>query len=65
METLSKREICGNVDDLPQSIGRRYEAVLRLSEALSLCPEPEDLTRILSEELREFLEFLQLYIIVY
>ena len=45
--------------------GRRYEAVLRLSEALSLCQEPEDLTKILSEQLREFLDFLQFYIVVY
>jgi formate hydrogenlyase transcriptional activator len=45
--------------------GRRYEAVLRLSEALSVCREPEDLTKILSEQLREFLDFLQFYIIVY
>jgi len=49
----------------PRSDGRRYEAVLRLSEALSLCTEPEDLTKILSEQLREFLDFLQFYIIVY
>jgi PAS domain S-box-containing protein len=45
--------------------GRRYEAVLRLSEALSLCQEPEDLTKILSEQLREFLDFFQFYIVVY
>jgi formate hydrogenlyase transcriptional activator len=45
--------------------GRRYEAVLRISEALSACREPEDLTRILSEHLREFLDFFQFYIIVY
>src|SRR5580700_453399 len=45
--------------------GRRYEAVLRISEALSACREPEDLTRILSEELRDFLDFFQFYIIVY
>jgi PAS domain S-box-containing protein len=48
-----------------RSDGRRYEAVLRLSEALSVCTEPEDLTKILSEQLREFLDFLQFYIIVY
>jgi len=30
-----------------------------------LCQEPEDLTKILSEQLREFLDFLQFYIIVY
>ncbi len=49
----------------PRSDGRRYEAVLRLSEALSVCTEPEDLTKILSEQLHEFLDFLQFYIIVY
>ena len=48
-----------------RSDGRRYEAVLRLSEALSVCQEPEDLTKVLSEQLREFLDFLQFYIIVY
>ena len=45
--------------------GRRYEAVLRLSEALSLCQEPEDLTKILAGQLHEFLDFLQFYIVVY
>ena len=45
--------------------GSRYEAVLRISEVLSACHETEDLTRILSEQLREFLDFFQFYIIVY
>jgi formate hydrogenlyase transcriptional activator len=45
--------------------GSRYDAVLRISEALSACRETEDLTRILSEQLREFLDFFQFYIIVY
>lgn len=45
--------------------GQRYAALLRISEALSACREPEDLTRILSEQLREFLDFFQFYIIVY
>src|SRR5580704_11757724 len=49
----------------PQVAGGRYEAVLRLSEALSQCRDPEDLTAILSQELREFLPFLQFYIVVY
>ena len=48
-----------------QTDAQRYEAVLRLSEALSLCREPEDLTKVLSEQLREFLEFSHFYIIVY
>jgi PAS domain S-box-containing protein len=39
--------------------------VLRLSEALSVCHEPEDLTKILSDQLREFLDFLQFYIVIY
>lgn len=43
----------------------RYEAVLRLSEALSTSREPEELTKTLSEQLREFLDFFQFYIIVY
>jgi hypothetical protein len=46
-------------------MGQRYEALLRISEALSACREPEDLTSILSDYLREFLEFFQFYIIVY
>ena len=48
-----------------RSDGGRYEAVLRLSEALSSCREPEELTKILSEQMGEFLDFLQFYIIVY
>ena len=39
--------------------------MLRISEALSACREPEDLTEILSEQLRGFLDFFQFYIIVY
>jgi PAS domain S-box-containing protein len=50
---------------LSQNDAHRYEALLHLSEALSACPEPEDLTTILSEQFREFLDFLQFYIIVY
>jgi PAS domain S-box-containing protein len=57
--------MAGDAYNLSRSDGRRYEAVLRLSEALSVCEEPEDLTKILSEQLRGFLDFLQFYIIVY
>jgi formate hydrogenlyase transcriptional activator len=55
----------GNASIPPRPHGSRYEAVLRISEALSACGEPEELTRILSEQLRGFLEFFQFYIIVY
>jgi formate hydrogenlyase transcriptional activator len=44
---------------------RRYEALLRLSEALSMCRETEELTKTLSEQLGEFLDFFQFYIVVY
>jgi len=47
MGTPFKQDIRGHV---PRSDGRRYEAVLRLSEALSTCREPEELTKILSRE---------------
>lgn len=65
MDSPPKREVSAEVCAQPQSLGRRYEAVLHLSEALSRCREPEDLTKILSEELRLFFEFLQFYILVY
>lgn len=55
----------GNASIPPRTDRSRYEAVLRISEALSACRETEDLTRILSEQLREFLDFFQFYIVVY
>src|SRR5437879_9263840 len=60
-----KQEMSGDVRLPPRSDGRRYEAVLRLSEALSACREHEELTKTLSQELGEFLDFFQFYIIVY
>lgn len=65
MTSLTKRGAGQGDYSPPQVAARRYEAVLRLSEALSQCREPEDLTTILAEELREFLAFLQFYIILY
>ncbi len=53
------REVCA------PSIGGRYAAVLHLSEALSQSRDPEDLTAVLSEQLRGYLEFLRFYIVVY
>src|SRR5580658_156254 len=55
----------GNASIPPRTRGSRYEAVLRISEALSACRETEDLTRILSEQLREFLDFFRFYIVCY
>ncbi|MGA8530733.1 MAG: PAS domain-containing protein, partial [Acidobacteriaceae bacterium] len=65
MEFLIQPEKSEDVRPAFVDTARRYEALLRLSEVLSECRDPEDLTRILSEQLREYLEFLQFYIIVY
>ena len=65
MGFLPKREISPRVSLQDRGEGKRYEALLRISEALSSCREPEELTRILSEQLGEFLDFFQFYIIVY
>jgi formate hydrogenlyase transcriptional activator len=60
-----KQTVAADVSMWTRGEGRRYEAVLRISEALSACREPEDLTEILSEQLREFVDFSKFYIIVY
>jgi formate hydrogenlyase transcriptional activator len=65
MGVLPKHEISPGTSIRERAEGQRYEALLRISEALSACREPEDLTRILSQQLREFLDFFQFYIIVY
>ena len=48
----------------PQSDTHRYEAVLRISEAISACREPEELARTLADEIGKFLQFDHLYFIV-
>jgi hypothetical protein len=65
MGCLPKHEISPGISIREPGQGQRYEALLRISEALSACREPEDLTSILSEQLGEFLDFFQFYIIVY
>jgi formate hydrogenlyase transcriptional activator len=65
MGTSLEHKMSRDLHAPPKSDGRRYEAVLRLGEALSSLREPEELTAILSEQLRGFLDFFQFYIIVY
>jgi formate hydrogenlyase transcriptional activator len=48
----------------PQSDSHRYEAVLRISEAIAACREPEDLATTLASEIGEFLHFEHLYFVV-
>src|SRR5580704_5251371 len=43
---------------------RRYDAVLRISEALSACARPKDLAKILAEELGQILPFEYLSVVV-
>jgi formate hydrogenlyase transcriptional activator len=47
-----------------ESTSDRYEAVVRISEALAACGEPEALAKTLANELEEFLYFDHLYIAV-
>jgi formate hydrogenlyase transcriptional activator len=42
----------------------RYEAIVRISEAIAACREPEELARTLADEIGEFLHFDHLYFVV-
>ncbi len=48
----------------PESDSHRYEAVLRLSEVITACREPEELARTLADEIGKFLQFDHLYFVV-
>ena len=48
----------------PQSDSHRYEAVLRISEAIAACREPEELATTLASEIGKFLRFDHLYFVV-
>jgi formate hydrogenlyase transcriptional activator len=48
----------------PQSDSQRYEAVLRISEAIAACREPEELASALADEIDKFLHFDHLYFTV-
>jgi formate hydrogenlyase transcriptional activator len=48
----------------PESDSRRYEAVLRISEAIAACREPEELATTLASEIGKFLHFDHLYFVV-
>jgi formate hydrogenlyase transcriptional activator len=48
----------------PQSDTNRYEAVLRISEAIAACREPEELATTLACEISKFLHFDHLYFVV-
>src|SRR5580692_6927500 len=48
----------------PESDSHQYKAVLRISEAIAACREPEELARTLADEIGEFLHFDHLYFVV-
>src|SRR5712671_2331285 len=48
----------------PQSDTHRYEAVVRISEAIAACREPEQLATTLADEIGKFLNFDHLYLVV-
>ncbi|HYB76997.1 MAG TPA: GAF domain-containing protein, partial [Candidatus Bathyarchaeia archaeon] len=47
----------GQVQITPDSSSRRYEAVVRISEALVACRQPEELAKTLADLLGELLSF--------
>ncbi len=48
----------------PLSDTHRYEAVVRISEAIAACREPEELATTLADEIGKFLNFDHLYFVV-
>jgi formate hydrogenlyase transcriptional activator len=48
----------------PQRDSHRYAAVLRISELIAACREPDELARTLADEIGKFLQFDHLYFIV-
>jgi formate hydrogenlyase transcriptional activator len=49
----------------PQCDSYRYEAVVRISEAIAACREPEELARTLADEIGKLLQFDHLYFFVF
>src|SRR5262245_32776512 len=49
---------------VPENTTERYEALLRLSEALSACGEPEELSRVLADHLNGLIHFDHLDLLV-
>jgi formate hydrogenlyase transcriptional activator len=48
----------------PETSSHRYEAVMRISEAIAACREPEELASTLADEIGDFLHFDHLYLTV-
>src|SRR6202050_1013887 len=48
-----------------ETSSHRYKAVMRVSEAIAACREPEELARTLADEIGDFLHFDLLYVAVF
>src|SRR5579862_3032684 len=48
-----------------ETTSHRYEAVMRISEAIAACREPEELASTLTDEIGDFLHFDHLYLTVF
>ena len=49
----------------PETSSRRYAAVLRISEAISACSDPQELATILADQLIDFLSFDHLDVVIF
>ena len=49
----------------PENSSRRYAAVLRISEAISACSDPQELATILADQLIDFLSFDHLDVVIF
>jgi formate hydrogenlyase transcriptional activator len=63
-EFLDCRSMATNPTIAPQSDTHRYKAVVRISEAIAACREPEELAESLANELDKFLHFDHLHLTV-
>jgi hypothetical protein len=49
----------------PENSAQRYAAVLRISEAISACKDPQELAAILADQLIYFLSFNHLDVVIF
>ena len=59
-----QEEMSVDVEKSATTLAQRYEAVLRISEAVSACQRPEELANTLAEKLDQFVHFDHLYLVV-
>lgn len=64
VRSRQQRDRSGDAHLSPESVARRYEAVVRISEALAACREPEELAKTLANQLDGFLRFDHLDVMV-